>query len=348
MTLHLHDNFLQWLGQRVAVPSHRQLLVVCGDQEWAKDTAELILSQQQPSSSLFVDLPAAQTCSSATSIQASQFRHVLGQEFDYLVYNAFEGFRASALMALSGVVKGDGVMILLCPDFDSWHTFVDPKLSQRVSHGFTDSQSKNRFLLWLKDNIVNDEYTAVLTPTSFSGKPAPISHFCEAAPLPFANPSQQHAHDCIVAMMKAKGHQHLALTADRGRGKSSVLGLAAGSLADKVSIIVTAPARAAVEQVFLHACARDANHKKALRFLPVDELLATEHHADMLFIDEAAAIPTSSLKALCERFRRIVFSSTVHGYEGSGRGFEIRFKPFFESPLPENTFCPFISTRAMV
>ena len=53
-----------------------------------------------------------------------------------------------------------------------------------------------------------------------------------------------------------------------------------------------------------------------------------------MLIDEAAAIPTSLLKQLVQRYKRIVLSTTIHGYEGNGRGFEIRFKNYLSEQCP--------------
>jgi len=57
-----------------------------------------------------------------------------------------------------------------------------------------------------------------------------------------------------------------------------------------------------------------------------------------VIVDEAAALPVELLKQLTRQFARIVFSSTIHGYEGSGRGFEIRFAPWLKEQRPGSHF----------
>lgn len=146
------------------------------------------------------------------------------------------------------------------------------------------------------------------------------------------------------------GHRKrpLILTADRGRGKSSTLGIAAAQLLAErhgFNIIVTAPSVKAVEPVFSHASQGlesceviNATHIRhqggSLRFVAADELLKSKPDCDLLFVDEAAAIPIPMLKSMVDIYHRMIFSTTVHGYEGSGRGFGIKFESWLSEHRP--------------
>src|SRR5690606_17971146 len=56
-----------------------------------------------------------------------------------------------------------------------------------------------------------------------------------------------------------------------------------------------------------------------------DALLASSRQADWLIVDEAAAIPGPLLEKLAVRFPRVLLTTTVQGYEGTGRGFLLKF-----------------------
>ncbi|MCT9623490.1 tRNA cytosine(34) acetyltransferase TmcA, partial [Curtobacterium sp. C2H10] len=51
----------------------------------------------------------------------------------------------------------------------------------------------------------------------------------------------------------------------------------------------------------------------------------SEVNASWLIVDEAAAIPGPLLRRLVARFPRTLLTTTVQGYEGTGRGFLLKF-----------------------
>jgi tRNA(Met) cytidine acetyltransferase len=142
------------------------------------------------------------------------------------------------------------------------------------------------------------------------------------------------------------------LVADRGRGKSAALGIAAARLlqshqnpgAAALHIVVTAPRLEAAQAVFSLArtLLPEAEHhsgavyygESSLRYVAPDVLCLEGPEADLVLVDEAAAIPASLLQQLLQRYARIVFATTTHGYEGTGRGFAVRFRQTLDEQTP--------------
>ena len=149
---------------------------------------------------------------------------------------------------------------------------------------------------------------------------------------------------------KPKERRAVVIIANRGRGKSAILGLALAAIAHKYSgkgylgrffIPVIAPARENVNTLFeffkigLETLGyrpkvfRDEIKAKGIiaSYIPPSEAprIIKDEKARIAAVDEAAGIPTRLLERITELVDRIAFSSTIHGYEGAGRGFALRF-----------------------
>ncbi|TKX64902.1 tRNA(Met) cytidine acetyltransferase TmcA, partial [Halorubrum sp. GN11GM_10-3_MGM] len=62
-----------------------------------------------------------------------------------------------------------------------------------------------------------------------------------------------------------------------------------------------------------------------VRFLPPAAAAAVADEADSVIVDEAAALPVRLLEGFLDA-PAVAFCTTVHGYEGAGRGFAVRFR----------------------
>jgi tRNA(Met) cytidine acetyltransferase len=325
---------------------HRRLLVISGSHEWCEALARQCLASvaAQGKKVLWVG-------EGDDAVSTSRCKHYLGTECDLLIYDAFAGLNANALSAISGTLVGGGVMLLLTPALQDWPGFADPDYQRFLAYPHSAVDSSQFFLSRLVQGLKACRHACLVQ----QGQPLPaeppieyeVANLQPRPEAPFLSDDQQQAVAAISKVVTGHRRRPLVIQADRGRGKSAALGLAAAQLlsAKPLHIVVTAPNRAAVDSVFSIA-AEQLGHQRfsgnqlisgdgSLRFMAVDELLHSDNRVDLLLVDEAAALPVELLLQLLTRFSRLVFSTTLYGYEGSGRGFELRFKPLLHTHSPQ-------------
>lgn len=327
--MNLPKQLFHWFEQRQSKLCHRQLLVITGQEEWAKNTAITLLGHNAIQNILWV----GNSDSVYDGISVKNYRSKLGQEYDWVVMNCFSGFRANAAMALSGTIKSHGLMVMLCPELSEWPNYGDPENCNRISYGFQDQHISSQFFQYLTSAFTEDHSVAICTKNQFLGTAA----IADKQSLIHNVEQQKKAIEGITGVALGHRHRPLVLTADRGRGKSSALGIAAAELMiqSTKTICVTALHIDNTQQIFNHAqrllplasvCKNNITYQNSnLSFIPVDQLLKSQESINLVLVDEASSLPIHMLIKLANKFPRIVFSSTIHGYEGSGRGFEMRF-----------------------
>jgi len=305
----------------------RYLIVAEGDELWGRETARCFIDRYNHP--LWAGDSAPEHIDSVTFKKAKQ---LLGQECGCLIYNAHHAFDAEALGALSGTVTGGGVLLLLVPP--DW--FQRTEAQRPFIRRMTRLLSLYDTIHLRQDHPLPDLPATTTTPDRY-----------EDPEFGCLTPEQYEAVVSIRRVVTGHRKRPLVLTADRGRGKSSALGIAAASLMTErtIRIGVTAPAFANVVTLFSHAARRlgvDYDRQGALifgdselRFLAPDALLAEKIPLDFLIVDEAAAIPAPMLNQLLRQYNRIAFASTVHGYEGTGRGFAIKFRQQLDAVSPQ-------------
>jgi tRNA(Met) cytidine acetyltransferase len=345
--------------------NERRLLVVHGDPEHTRATAASVLES--------LDVPLAETTvvggpgiGRCEHLDAARAGELLGTTRSAVVVDAHEELRPNAVGAVVGSVEGGGLLLLLAPALAEWPDrrdafdegmAVPPATVDDVSGHF-----RERFVATLRAHrgvavVAVDDAGATVADDGLTnpgprlvdsrdgdeaGDPPGGATFPDDAYAACRTDDQRDALGALEAL--AGDEAAVVVEADRGRGKSSACGLAAGALAaDGADVLVTAPEFRACEPAFERArellATLDGSATDAARPLetaaggrvryaaPTDavETLAGADAPDVLVVDEAAAL---SVGLLTETLAadRVAYATTVHGYEGAGRGFSVRFR----------------------
>ena len=283
----------------------RRLLVLSGEERWCFDHA-LKLRDALPGDWLWISpQPDAENHCSPSALQT-----LLGREFRHAVFDARHGFDAAAFAALSGTLKAGSWLVLLLPVWDEWENQPDAD-SLRWSD-CPDPIATPHFVQHFK-RVLTANNDAILWRQN---QPFSLAHFTPRTDWHPATGAPQPEQQQLLQQLLTMPPGVAAVTAARGRGKSALAGQLISRIAG--SAIVTAPAKAATDVL-----AQFAGEK--FRFIAPDALLASDEQADWLVVEEAAAIPAPLLYQLVSRFPRTLLTTTVQGYEGTGRGFLLKF-----------------------
>ena len=283
----------------------RRLLVLSGEEGWCFDHA-LKLRDALPGDWLWISpQPDAENHCSPSALQT-----LLGREFRHAVFDARHGFDAAAFAALSGTLKAGSWLVLLLPVWEEWENQPDAD-SLRWSD-CPDPIATPHFVQHFK-RVLTANNDAILWRQN---QPFSLAHFTPRTDWHPATGAPQPEQQQLLQQLLTMPPGVAAVTAARGRGKSALAGQLISRIAGRA--IVTAPAKASTDVL-----AQFAGEK--FRFIAPDALLASDEQADWLVVDEAAAIPAPLLYQLVSRFPRTLLTTTVQGYEGTGRGFLLKF-----------------------
>ncbi|MEZ9452228.1 GNAT family N-acetyltransferase [Vibrio splendidus] len=324
------NTFLHTLSDVAQHNDHRYGVVFNGDVDW-QNTAISTFLQDKNAKSIFQI--GGVPFDDVTYAPVKKGQKLLGRECQILVCDFREQFDANGFSAALGSLVGGGLLLVLPPNVN--------EAEEVGSSGFGQRWLKGHFDKLISVSQANEAGDVTQASNAFPPK--------QNAEIGLDRFEQQNmAVELVKKVLSGHRKRPLILTADRGRGKSSTLGIAAAQLLVErhgLDIIVTAPSVKAIEPVFFHAIQRlevievvNATHIRhqggSLRFVAPDDLLKSKPDCDLLLVDEAASIPIPMLKSMVGIYHRMVFSTTVHGYEGSGRGFGIKFESWLSVHRP--------------
>ena len=313
---------------------HRRLLVCSGDVDWCKSQAVEIIPALAGESVLLIGEDFF-GLSNIEVIAAKECLSRLGREYQNIIFNAFTGFDVDGFGAISGTLCAGGLMVLLTPALDQWPYFHDPEHHRMLVYPQQFEDVTGWYLQRLSQIIQVSDQLSLFTQSGTVRIQAANNNPDKNTPgekdetvtAPCKTPSQMQAVRGIHKVFCGHRRRPLVLTADRGRGKSASLGIAAAQLllAGAEQITITAPSRSTADVFFHHAVQvlgeQHATLSDRLQFIAPDDLVQTLPATRLLLVDEAAAIPTPLLEKMLPHYSRIVYATTIHGYEGTGRGF---------------------------
>ena len=317
-----------------------------------------------------------------THIQPKHYRQILGQEFSIIIYDIADGIRANPLYAVIGTLQLGGIMLLLSPTTDmaslpsalpksysKSRSVVDPSTSSiksGVSH--FNQLFADLFKEFFPNHIVAnakqlhmhlDSWMEIQAQRLGEHLPPLVNQQLDMAIKEQTIVCKLLVNDLLFkhgAMDQKNIH---VLQADRGRGKSDLLGQLPSLLLQAnendclfTQIIYVTQSNEAThtirnglyrfEDLFnghVKGHVKGLENRREnigpihLRFCSPDDpsLFATANEQDnrrtLLLVDEAASLPVYWLQQALTYYSSIVFATTTHGYENNGMGFTLSFLP---------------------
>jgi len=300
----------------------------------------------------------------------------LGTTYQGLIMDITHSLKPNDIGRLIGIVEGGGLVILLTPNWDDWHNrkglfqlsltvpqYPEPRLVFTKWFKSILLSEQGIFIYDSDNNRVIK--TSPVPKAKYSRQELnipSITIFPESLYKLALTQDQVEVLKLLEYLVKrpSKSRISIVIVADRGRGKSCAIGIGIVGLIqqllkvkNKVRIAITAPSLLSVQSLMTLAIKAletlGIKYKKIMKGSNVLEIRGDRFSieywepihvpklkVDIAVVDEAAGIAVPLLHQIWRTHRRSIFATTIHGYEGAGRGFSVRFlKRLKEDPHTE-------------
>ena len=300
----------------------------------------------------------------------------LGTTYQGLVMDIAHSLKPNDIGRLIGIVEGGGLIILLAPNWDDWHNRknlfqLTLTVPQHPEPRFVFTKWFKSILLAEEGIFIYDlDRDKIIKKSSIPRMK--YSRYEIEIPLHKIFPDELYrlalTQDQIeviklieqLVKKPIKLRTSIVIVADRGRGKSCAVGIGVVGLIqqllrvkNRVRVAVTAPSLLSVQSMMTLATKTletlGMKYRKIMKSNQILELrgerFSIEYwepvhipklRVDIAVVDEAAGIAVPLLHQIWKSHRRSIFATTIHGYEGAGRGFSVRFlKRLKEDPNTE-------------
>jgi len=272
----------------------------------------------------------------------SDVNRLLGSEYDVVIVAVTGSLRPNLVAAVGEMVKGGGVLVLLTPPLDKWNPgFIGGRGVYKDYLVHRISECKN--LLWIDVDLRKVRSFNVLRNVRASYPPKP-KDFKSRRGIPRTlldlaiNIDQAQLLEEFAGFIRGRARSFTVI-GDRGRGKSALVGLA---LALTVYWRICGPVQVIAPDIYsvqslMRMLVKGLNALNIkCKVVEVNGLIhrvqgswfrvyykspSLAEPGPLIVLDEAAAIGIARARRLTWRSGKSILSTTVHGYEGSGRVF---------------------------
>jgi len=362
--------------------NHRYAVVLCAPElSWKViDTVEKVLETHKKVSnkkekllvvgrSAFLEF--AEKRFNGRIIHFRESESVLGSTFTSLIVDLTEGFNPNDLGIIVETISGGGIIIGIAPPLEEWPKVVTSWHEKLVEEPYSLEDVIPRFYRRFRKrteaskgiiiyDLNSEELLKTFEVSESDEKSGKALNFSEKEINRelyelCATQDQIRVLELFEEFFeKKKDRRALVMTANRGRGKTAVLGIVTPFLISRmhellkkpIRILVVAPELQSVQTYFEFLMkAMDVMRVKyrvkrrsedgmisvlnsenaRVEYAVPRRALEEGELADIIIVDEAAGIDVPVLWEITKNSIYTIFSSTIHGYEGAGRGFSVRF-----------------------
>ncbi len=285
-------------------------------------------------------------------LSPARYQRLLGREFKAGIISLESMVRPNLIAATAEAVRGGGFLAIVGGPPGGWSFgprgglgYYDRYLRERIGscrlHAFVEDGRL------VSSRVEVGRPPRVEPPESYRPRRVP-----RRLALRAANADQARALDVMAGFLHGRSRSFL-LTGDRGRGKSYALGLLLAYAAwsrsiGRASVLVPGIGQGQSLQWGLLDGLRTLGLLDRARVVEGREGVVrvsgpwfrvsletpeTVEPSPLLVVDEAAAIGPARVRRLSWRSGKTLVSTTIHGYEGSGRVFATLIEGFLPRPL---------------
>ncbi|MFW9856600.1 MAG: GNAT family N-acetyltransferase [Candidatus Thorarchaeota archaeon] len=313
-----------------------------------------IITEEDPDESVILNeaYPILPYLTQVRVISLKDFTPLLGQTLDFLVLDLRWTFHPNKVSLLIETVCGGGLVIICGLPYEEWILTVN-RSQISPAREFTP---KSYLLSWFLENIKQNPHCIIedLSSQEILRRFNPMHYTVNLTAKTNGfdvTPDQKEVITALTEILSDKSNPNncSVVVANRGRGKSATVGITLSQLIPNDHqrnqrfrrVVVTAPDLSNVQILFKFL--RKGLREQRVDFQAIkDKNLITEVHisgklrivyvspseisnqtkASLVIVDEAAALPIEKLRSIIQTQVQKVLISTIHGYEGSGRGFQ--------------------------